>query len=1120
MSGAKVLGVIAASEQLVEAAFKLAKFVKAVVDQIQDAPDQIRRGVGRIESLASLAAQIKTTKPLQTEDVKNILIRCESYMRELQTLLEKISFKHNDALRKKTWKAICGLQEEEDIMKLFAVLHQEYSTLDTHINLRTNAVAEAVLAKLTNLDTQGQPANPSKKCLQDLFITDSAIDRAKLITSKGEIVSGTCDWIAQRKEFVNWIASGGGLLWISGGPGLGKTMLSIYLTEYLSSYFRPLGDGKRHFSTFFFCDAKDNTRNNSVAIVRGLLFQLLQQRGDLIKHILPTYEVQEEKTFQQNSFETIWSILIRMINDVGDSQVSCVLDGLDECEPASLQDLLNKLKNIPSSSPKLKIIVLSREHPSCLEFSLGQFLRIRLDPDARAEVSNGLDLYISARVAEISKSKKYPDQLTNNVTRILRHKSAGTYLWISFVVQDLHNVEVSEVEESLDQLPRGLYPLYERILNQVGQDYRGLTLDILRWCTFAVEPLTLSQLASILKIKPTDLLDQESVLRGKLTYCGHFLSITNDVISLVHQSAYDFLTRKIPNHGEIPWFSLSSAEVEQSRLASACIAYFHDAYLEDVAIFENMDEKDTKFRYPFFLYATHQWHNHFNHSSQHGIRILEEYSQFFFNSPVWIKWAHRVLYGSDVMSVAARLGLTVLMQRILEDKGHRLYWKYLFARGDREEDLRIASANGHLSIVKLLLKHGVNVDAGGGDTPLAYASYFGHREIVECLLASGANINGAEGEVPPLLNAISTRNSQMVRLLLEWKPHHSTRPRRNWPLLGKTTTREHSLDVNCQDFPEDTPLHLAVEEGSIEIIRLLLQHPDIDAKLVNKWGLSPMQSALIYRQADVVQCLVKSGKVPLPQPDENWGCGAIHFATYHYTEFNSLHTTFADILYEPLADQIEILQLITEELGVDPQFRTAKVSRPDDRWHLHHTVDDGDDDELSNSLSLLNRRFSYRGIGRMTFMDQHGSCYETALSLCVQRDNETAISYFLGSCNVDPSASCRGCDGATALHVAAQNLRVDIVRLLLSKWKVDVNCMDRFERTPLHLVVSTMLSPRRDITRGKDIITELVAAGAQRTAMDIHGHTPRDLFEAREVADQEREEVFKSMELEKLLRDE
>ncbi|KAL7892238.1 hypothetical protein HDV64DRAFT_187530 [Trichoderma sp. TUCIM 5745] len=100
-------------------------------------------------------------------------------MQELQTHLENISFGHNDTLRKKTWKAIRGLQEEEDIIKLFTVLHQEYSTLDTHINM----YVENGMNRLS----KGQPADVSKKYLQDLFITDPTMDRARLITSKGEI---------------------------------------------------------------------------------------------------------------------------------------------------------------------------------------------------------------------------------------------------------------------------------------------------------------------------------------------------------------------------------------------------------------------------------------------------------------------------------------------------------------------------------------------------------------------------------------------------------------------------------------------------------------------------------------------------------------------------------------------------------------------------------------------------------------------------------------------------------------------------------------------------------------------------------------------------------------------
>jgi hypothetical protein len=46
---------------------------------------------------------------------------------------------------------------------------------------------------------------------------------------------------------------------------------------------------------------------------------------------------------------------------------------------------------------------------------------------------------------------------------------------------------------------------------------------------------------------------------------------------------------------------------------------------------------------------------------------------------------------SDVMLMAAGFGLTILMQRILEQKGHRLYWRYLFAMSLKERALREAS---------------------------------------------------------------------------------------------------------------------------------------------------------------------------------------------------------------------------------------------------------------------------------------------------------------------------------------------------------------------------------------------------------------------------------------------
>jgi hypothetical protein len=80
------------------------------------------------------------------------------------------------------------------------------------------------------------------------------------------------------------------------------------------------------------------------------------------------------------------------------------------------------------------------------------------------------------------------------------------------LLKTFKNVDVSEVEKSLDQLPEALYPLYEGILEQTNLVHQRLALEILRWCAFAVHPLRVVELASALDIKSTSLeLDREAV---------------------------------------------------------------------------------------------------------------------------------------------------------------------------------------------------------------------------------------------------------------------------------------------------------------------------------------------------------------------------------------------------------------------------------------------------------------------------------------------------------------------------------------------------------------------------------------------------------------------------------
>ena len=52
---------------------------------------------------------------------------------------------------------------------------------------------------------------------------------------KGTIARGTCEWITHNGSYKSWMHVFSDLVSISGAPGEGKTILSVFLTEELKS---------------------------------------------------------------------------------------------------------------------------------------------------------------------------------------------------------------------------------------------------------------------------------------------------------------------------------------------------------------------------------------------------------------------------------------------------------------------------------------------------------------------------------------------------------------------------------------------------------------------------------------------------------------------------------------------------------------------------------------------------------------------------------------------------------------------------------------------------------------------------------------------------------------------
>jgi hypothetical protein len=216
--------------------------------------------------------------------------------------------------------------------------------------------ANAVLKSADALKLEERKAR--RDCLDLLSLTNPYDDREKFINTKGQTVKGTCEWIKDTKVYRSWLDSSSQLLWISGGPGKGKTMLSIFLTEELAKVVEPLKDAKL---IFYFCNSQDEDRNTVIAILRGLLYQILRERPKLFKCILPDFETENKARYTISSLEALWRIFESMLRDPSFGTIYCVIDGLDECEEGSLPKLIMKLNDF---------FLSNRTKPTVGEFKL------------------------------------------------------------------------------------------------------------------------------------------------------------------------------------------------------------------------------------------------------------------------------------------------------------------------------------------------------------------------------------------------------------------------------------------------------------------------------------------------------------------------------------------------------------------------------------------------------------------------------------------------------------------------------------------------------------------------------------------------------------------------------
>jgi hypothetical protein len=380
-----------------------------------------------------------------------------------------------------------------------------------------------------------------EKCMQDLLLTDPRDDKKRIEDTKGGLLEDSYRWILEDSDFQQWRDDQQSrLLWIKGDPGKGKTMLLCGIINELEKSM-----SKTDILSYFFCQATDSRINHALAVLRGLLYLLLNQQPSLVSHVQKKHDYAGKALFEDaNAWVALSEIFTSILQDPGLNSIYLIIDALDECV-ADLPKLLDFINQKSSISPRIKWVVSSRNWPS-IEKAINKVKQkssLCLELNEKS-VSAAVAIYIQSKINWLVERNEYDNDTRDAVQRYLSSNANSTFLWVALVCQELADISGWEAEEILTAFPPGLDALYRRMMDQICNSKNSkLCKSILAVVSVVYRPITLVELASFVDMPPRSS-GNYKVLAEIIGRCGSFLTLRDYTISFVHQSAKDFLIEK------------------------------------------------------------------------------------------------------------------------------------------------------------------------------------------------------------------------------------------------------------------------------------------------------------------------------------------------------------------------------------------------------------------------------------------------------------------------------------------------------------------------------------------------------------------------------------------------
>ena len=234
--------------------------------------------------------------------------------------------------------------------------------------------------------------------------------------------------------------------------------------------------------------------------------------------------------------------------------------------------------------------------------------------------------------------------------------------------------------------------------------------------------------------------------------------------------------------------------------------------------------------------------------------------------------------GADIEMKDRKHGSTPLLYAC--QNGHIKIVKILLRKGanliasnfSKKTALHFAAQSGQVDLVDILVKEGLEVDSKDKNdiTPLIDACRKGQKDAVEYLLQKGANINATTCSGSTALHfAVQCDQYHIAEMLVKKGLNVNAKNFYGWtPFFqacyeGKKNTVDlfikNGADLSSRlDKHNCTCLHIASEKGHVEVLRLLLEH-GVDLQSRDKSGDTPFLRNCFLGHAKAAKFLLENG---------------------------------------------------------------------------------------------------------------------------------------------------------------------------------------------------------------------------------------------------------------------